>query len=219
MIRRLGALATVVAAVLAMSAMVASAASADVLTAESVPTTITGNGDSSTHTMGFDIGQFKCSGASYHGAVSASPSSQVTLTPVYTSCTLAGLAPVISLNGCDYLLHINAASTEGTTDITCSAGQEITLSAPAVALRKCIIHIPPQTGLGPITVSNIGTGTTREITLNMNISGLKYSQTTGTSEVGNCATADGTTNGTYTGKAVLTGEKSSTGVHIGIFAS
>jgi hypothetical protein len=52
--------------------------------------------------------------------------------------------------------------------------------------------------------------------LDINITNIKYSQTMGTSETGNCATADNTTGGTWTGTAILTG---SVGGHVGIFLS
>jgi hypothetical protein len=86
-----------------------------------------------------------------------------------------------------------------------------------VGTPKCIIHVPEQTDLTKVTGTNIGAGATREITLDINITNIKYSQTMGTAETGNCATADNTTGGTYTGAAVVTG--SVAGAHVGIFLS
>jgi hypothetical protein len=121
------------------------------------------------------------------------------------------------MNGCQYRINILAIGTTGSFDIVCTGSNEITITAPAVGTKKCIKHIPAQTDLTTVTATNIGTGTTREITLDINITNIKYSQTMGTSETGNCATADNTTGGTWTGTAVFTGSVS--GVHIGIFLS
>jgi hypothetical protein len=133
-----------------------------------------------------------------------------------------GLASTIDMNGCDYLVHVSltAGDTTGTVDVVCPVGQEITVTAPAVGTKKCIVHVPPQTGLTTGTGTNVGSaGPTSEITLSLALTGLKYSQTAGTAESGNCLTADNTTTGTYTGKALITGEDENTGAHIGLLLS
>jgi hypothetical protein len=122
------------------------------------------------------------------------------------------------MNGCTYRGNIEAGTgTKATVDILCTGTNEITVTAPSVGTKKCIVHIPAQTGLTSGTGTNIGSGSTREGTGDINITNIKYSQTSGTAETGNCATADNTTGGTYTGTAVFTG--SVAGAHVGVFLS
>ncbi len=207
-------------AALAMSSIVASVASADVITTEAAPTTLTG-AQGGTDVRGFHSGSTKCTTVKYTGSLSALSSSNATVTPTYSGCALLGLASTTSMNGCSFKFNVNATAgnTTGTTDIVCPAGKEITITAPSVGTPKCIVHIPAQTGLASISYSNLGSTTTREITASLNITNLKYSQTAGTAETGNCATADNTTGGTYVGSALFTGENAAGTAHIGIFVS
>jgi hypothetical protein len=207
-------------AALALSSFTASVASADVLTVESLPTTLTG-AQEGLDVLKVHAGETRCTTVKYQGTVATSPTTTITVTPTFSGCTFTGLAGAIDMNGCDYLFHINSAAgtTTGTTDIVCPAGQEITITAPAVGTKKCIVHIPPQTGLGSVTYTNVGVPPTSELTLSLALTGIKYSQTAGTAESGNCLTADSTTTGTYTGKALITGENETTGAHIGLLLS
>jgi len=217
MIRNLKFLGIALVAALAMSSVFAAAASADVITSESASsTTITGK-QGGTDTFKVDGGEVKCTTVTYTGSFSSGASSAL-LTPTYSGCTFAGLASTIDMNGCQYRGNIQAGSSTGATvDIVCTGSNEITVTAPSVGTKKCILHIPAQTGLTSATGTNIGSGTTREGTGDININNIKYSQTAGTAETGNCATADNTTGGTYTGTAVFTGSVS--GTHVGIFLS
>ncbi len=206
-------------AVWAIGAAIAGTSTADVLTSEAASTTLTGVQEGQNWL--FTGGEVKCTTVKYHGALSSTSSSQFTVTPTYSGCTFVGLAATFSMNGCDYLVRINAAAgnTTGTIDVVCSGGKEATITAPSVGTAKCIVHIPPQTGLGPVSAVNLGSTTTREITLSLNITNIAYSQTAGTAETGNCATADSKTGGTHTGSALFTGENAAGTSHIGIFLS
>jgi hypothetical protein len=216
MIRRISALGAAVAVVLAMSAIAVSMASADVMTSESAATTtLFGDNDGVTSVLSLDGLEMKCTNDNYIGSIS-SGASQVTLTFTKSGCLWTAFAGTINPNECSYLLKIKALVTTGTTDIVCPAGHEITVTWPPFGKPKCIIHIPPQSNLGTVTWTNIGAGTTREMTLDLNITGLKFDQTAGTAESLNCATADNTT-GTFIGKIRLTGMVST--VHVGVFLS
>jgi hypothetical protein len=227
MIRNLKFLGLALVAALAMSSVVASMASADVITSEKAGvTTLTGKQEG-TDVFKVHGGQVNCTTVNYSGSFTTG-ASNVLVAPTYSGCTFAGLASTIDMNGCQYRVNINAAAgnTTGTVDIVCSAGQEITVTAPSVGTKKCIIHVPGVAGPEPPpknqgltggTGTNVGSGTTRELTLDINITNIVYSQTAGTAETGNCATADNTTGGTYTGTAIVTGSVS--GAHVGIFLS
>jgi len=217
MIRNLKFLGLALVAALAMSSVLVSMASADVITSESGGVT-TAKGTGSLGVFKVHGGEVKCSVVSYSGSFS-SGGSTASVTPTYEKCSFAGLSATIDMNTCSYKVNINGgSSTEGTVDVVCTkAGDEITVTAPSVGTKKCIVHVPAQTGLTSGTGTNIGSGTTREITLDINITNIKYSQTAGTAETGNCATADNTTLGTYTGTAIVTGSVG--GAHVGIFLS
>ncbi len=215
MIRRIGVLGATMAAVLTMGVMAVGAASADSITAETYPTTLTGDNDGVSSVLALDGLEMKCSQDNYSGTLSSS-GSQITLSFTKSGCNWTGFAGMINPNGCDYLLKVNSVGTTGATDIVCPTGKEITVMWGPTP--KCIIHIPPQSNLGAVTWTNIGAGTTRELTVNLNITGFKFHQTAGTAESLNCATADNTT-GTFVGKIRLTGESDGGPGHIGIFVS
>lgn len=198
-------------------------ASADVITAESTPLTLTG-AQEGTDVIKVDGGEIKCSTVKYTGSLLFSPSSTLALTPTFSGCSFAGLAASVQMNGCTYLVHVGATfatTASGTLDIVCPAGKEMTVTAPTVGTTKCAVHIPAQTGLESVSVGNVGSGTTREVTVSFSIGAgltrIKYSQTAGTAETGNCPTADGTTSGTQEARLLLTAENGS--AHKGIFAS
>lgn len=221
--RNLKVLGLALVAVLAMSSVVASMASADSFTGETGTVVLTGSQE------GNDIftltgGSITCKEAKLVGT-STAISSTVTITPTYPektvggeqNCTALGLPGVIHANGCTYLLHIGAG-TEGTLDINCPAGKELTVTAGAPPTIRCTIHIGSQAGLTKVTFSNTGSGVTRELLVETAVSTLKYSHTKGTG-LGAC-TPGSATNGGYTGKARITGERDNGGTeHVGIFLS
>lgn len=213
MMRNLRFLGVAVFAVLAMSAVSASFASAaaDDLTAEQYPVTLTGKNDPNPPILKTTAGSYECTTSTLHATVSG-PTTTVSATPTYSGCTCIGVACTIDMNGCTYLIHMTEGTTS-TVDIVCPAGQEITLTN-----SKCILHVPPQTGLPHIVWTNVGAGATREITGHVTISGLRYKHTEG-SGIGKCTSGEGT-NGTLDWTVVVTGETDPTGAaHIGIFLS
>ena len=230
MIRNLKVLGLALAAVFAMSAIAASAASAADLTAESYPATVTGAPQTGTvDTFTTTAGKVKCPNASYTGTVSAATTT-VSITPNFNgpndTCTaLAGIVPtIIHPNGCTFLFHIEAGVSTGTVDIVCPAGNEITITAnentAGTLTTKCTIHVPPQTGIGPLSYSTTGSGTTREIRLSVAVTnGIQYTETAG-SGLGACETTTKVqTDGTYSGTDLLTGEVDGGSTHIGLFLS
>jgi hypothetical protein len=224
MIRNLKFLGLALVAVMAMSAMIASAASAaDLFTSEKVNTTLTGSQEK--HLEGgvekfdrftTDGGIVECTGATYKGTQAATTASTVTVTPTYSGCTFTGLAATIKTNECTYVFSLIGATTTGEVEIKCPTGKEITVEVGPESTRRCIIHVPAQK-LGGITYTNIGAGTTREVTVAVNTgTTLKYSETAGTGS-GACATADNTTTGKYIGAAKVTGENAAGTEHFGVF--
>jgi hypothetical protein len=225
MMRNLKVLGLALVAMFAMSAVAASMASADDLTSESSPVTLTG-AQEENDVFTTTAGNTSCKEVKYKSAPTATPTTTVSVTPEYPektagglqNCTALGFPAKVDTNGCTYLFHIGAGVTTGTLDIVCAGSNEITVTANNTATEKCIIHVKGQTGLGPITYTNVGSGTTRELTVSAKITNLSYSHTRPAGEpgLGACTTGSGTT-GSYNGKAIVTGENASG--HVGIFLS
>ena len=183
---------------LTMSALIVSSASADAFKAGQYPVTLTGAQSGSIGKFVTTAGSAECTTATLAGTVSGD-TQEWAVTPTYSGCACVGVACTIDTNGCGYRLKIGAATT-GTLDIVCPAGNTITFTN-----TKCVIHIGSQTGVGTVTYSNSGSGTTQEVIYALNLSGLKYSHTKGTG-IGACTTGSGTT-GTWTGTGRMTGEQ------------
>jgi hypothetical protein len=226
MTRNLKALGLALVAAMAFCAVVVSAASADEFRAESAPLTLTGKQDPGTlDKFTTTAGTLECEEATYHATTATSPASSITITPpVYGSCSVAGIPSTVHMNGCDYKFTIDAApATTGTVHVECPTTvgpphvtHEITITVgfPTV---KCTIHVHEQT-IGGIIYTNVGAGATREITIDVNATGLTYTETAGTG-LGACSTSSTQHNGTYVGKATVTGEVDPSGGHIGVFVS
>lgn len=222
MIRNLKALGLALVALLAMTAVSASTASADDLTSEKTPVTLTGKQSGTGDVFTTTAGTVKCKEVIYTAASVVTPTTTVDVTPNYPLTTAGGeqncagfsLPAEITTSGCVYRLTIGAATTGG-FDIVCPVGQEITATVKGGGTTKCTIHIPPQNIAAGVTFSNTGAGTTREVDIASNISGtLAYKHTAGTG-LGACTS--GSASGSYTGSAIVTAE--SGGVHVGIFLS
>ena len=175
---------------------------------------LTGGQEGSSNTFDVQFGEVKCTTAKYTAATELATFTTITFAPTFEGCTLAGVTTTIDMNGCDYLLHVNneGAPYKGPLDIVCEAGKEITVTGGT----KCTVHIPPQTGLGPITYANIGSGATSEITVNLSgAQNVTYSQTPGTG-VGKCTAV--TSTGKYTGTATVKAE-TALGSHLGLWVA
>jgi hypothetical protein len=226
MTRNLKALGLALVAAFAFCAVIASAASADEFRAESAPVTLTGIQDPGTlDKFTTTAGTFECEKANYTGTQGAVSSTAVVITSVYSECFVGGAIPaIIDLNGCTYKFTIDAApATTGTVHIECPTTvgpphvtHEVTITI-GIPTGKCTIHVHEQT-IGGIKYTNVGAGATREITVDVNTSGITYTETAGTG-LGACTTSSTQHNGAYVGKTTITGEKDPSGVHIGVFVS
>jgi hypothetical protein len=199
-------------AMFAMSAMVAATASADDFNAESYTATLAGTKD------GEDLftttaGTVKCTTPTYAATITAKTKT-ISATPSYTGCTGFGFPAEVITTGCTYVFTVNGGtSTEGKVDVECGSN-EITVVAKSGATVKCTVHVKTQTDLtGTVKYTNVGVGTTREVTLEANLGGIDYTHTAG-SGIGACVSGSAT-NGTLTGKGFVTGSKA--GAHVGVF--
>lgn len=207
-------------AMLAMGAVGSAPASGDELTSEKYPVTLTGKTDQgSQFLLTTTAGSTSCTDVTYDGTVSGALTT-VTVIPSLSGCIAFGFPVTTHMNSCGLLFHINgASSTEGKVDIECTKpGDEITDTAIGAGTTKCTFHIPPQSDIsGALKYSTIGAGTTREITVDVNLSGIDYTHTKGTG-IAACLSGS-STSGTLEAKIVLTGEVAGGSTHIGVFLS
>jgi hypothetical protein len=217
--RNLKVLGLALVAMFAMSAVAATVASADDLTAESYPTTLTGKPDPTATKPDIFVttaGNISCTEPAYHATLEAAATS-VTATATYAGCTAFGLPAQIDMEGCSYVFTImGGTSTVGDADLSCPAGKEVIITQKPT--DKCIVRVKAQSDLtGTVTYSNIGAGATREVTIKAAITGIDYAHTKG-SGIAACTTGTSTT-GTLDATAVVTGDVPGGSVHRGVFLS
>ena len=216
MTRKLKVLGLALVAAFAMSAVAASVATAEAFHfgSEVEHTVITGS-QVTEDVFTVHGGTVKCSTATYAGGTINSAnknSTEITINPTYGGCRFAGIADsaTIDMNSCDYLFTPKTTDAgpvyTGEVHIKCKTqGDTITVTVVIGGVTKCIVHIPEQS-LSGITYTNVnpGGGAKTHLLVDVNITGIKYSQTEGTGG-GKCETKDNTTTGTYVGQATIKG--------------
>jgi hypothetical protein len=144
MIRNFKVLGLALVAVLAMSAVVASAASAQ-FTANSYPTTVTATSPLGNDVFTVDGTSVECDGH-FEGSASEA-STTITIKAVYTNCKAFGFATAtVNMNGCDYTFHSNQTVT-----VDCPVGKVITIVA-----GNCEVQVGAQGPLSTVDLSNNG---------------------------------------------------------------
>ena len=194
MIRNLKVLALAVGAVLALTAMMASAASAAEYTASAYPATATGANTKGSEVFTTEGGKVECNSHFVTGSITE-PTSTITVTPTYTSCEAFGfLEATVNMEGCDYVFHVSGTGPfTNTVDVVCPTGKSIKIVA-----SSCRVEIKGQEKLGSVAVSNVGSG----ILAKPNVTGIAYTVT----QDGFLCPFGGTgnkTGATYTGEVTL----------------
>jgi hypothetical protein len=135
MIRNLKAFSLALAAVFAMSAVAASAASAEVqgwFTAESYPAHIDGAdrvGEPSRFTGLFGI-SLTCTTTTYTASISAAVT-ELTVTPTFANCSSGNRTMTVTMNSCDLVFTDATAPTTNSddwtikSDLTCESGNKV----------------------------------------------------------------------------------------------
>lgn len=207
MMRGLRVIGLSVVAGLVLGACLAPAASAEAFNfkSEKAPTTITGSQHAGTHVFTTDPGVVQCVGAKFTSQLKVAEQLEMTLVPTYSGCTAFGFIVPITLNGCHYLLTadtLEEGSYEGRIDLVCPAGGRIEWKVPG-----CTVTFPGQTELGSVTFTNKGSGTGREITVDVDVTGFAYEEhKTGIFPVPCAESTKLKFNGTWQFSATLKGE-------------
>jgi hypothetical protein len=203
---------------IAASGVVATAALAD------VPWDFKADGDYVRYTgalvepkeqMGGDLGTITCEETIYEseppeegGEVTADTT--IAVKPRKGGCKGNGIPVEFDTNSCKYLFHAEMAAsetaTEGSVDIVCNKKtDDFTFTEILAGTLKCTIHVPQQDGLKKVTFTNGSSGGVKDITVDFNLTGLKYTQTAGTG-LGACTSTSETANGTILGNFTLKGD-------------
>jgi hypothetical protein len=190
MTRNLKVLALAVGAVLALTAMMVSAASAASYTASAYPATATGSNTKGSEVFTVEHGKVECD-SHFEGSLSAA-SSTLTVKPKYTSCEALGfLEGTVNMEGCDYLFHATS-TTSSTVDVVCTSG------SIKITAGTCRFEVKGQTGLKSVGTTNSG----GSVIAKPNVSGIAYTVT----QDGFLCPFTGTgnkTGATYTGEVTL----------------
>jgi hypothetical protein len=204
MIRNAKVLGLAIVAALALTAVMASAASATNFTAATYPVKISG-AQTETHKFTVGGGTVTCSTATFSGEASEA-SETLTIIPTYSNCTAFGFIGAtvtgFSSTGCDYLFHTN-----GVTDLKCTSG-DVQIDAGDC---RVTLEAANNQGLSSNTFTNTPAG---KVTVDTKVSGIHA--VVSTQGLGLCTVAPGTyANATYEGTTLVEG-KNSKGVAVAI---
>lgn len=161
MIGKVKTLCIALAAVMALSALIASVARAGTLDIGTGPAVLKGNSDttffgSQQHVFTFYSGvtpfNVVCDSASFEGETFGISIQEAAFTPTYSSCKLAGMSAVFQMNGCRYTIQgtSQAVRTFDVNILGCTAGKQIQIKSAV-----CTIDIPEQIWLHHLTATNI----------------------------------------------------------------
>lgn len=162
-----------------------------------------------------EAGSFRCKTITYSGTVNEADTAttEFSVTPAFSSCIGLGFINIpIHVNGCQYkftAITKEGSNYEGKVDIVCGA-KPIEFTVPG-----CTVTVGSQNGLGKVTFTNVGSGTTREVTIDLNLTGIHYVQ----HDAGITCSNGTRTNGTYVGALLVTGQNTSGTQHVGVFAT
>jgi len=201
MIRNLKVLGLAIAAVMAMSAMMASAASAvPQFTASAYPATVTGSNTKGSEVFTTEGGKVECDSHFVSHSLAAA-SSTLTVTPTYTNCEAFGLNATVNTEGCTYVFHATEKVSTGVynnhVDVVCPTGKSIKIVAGG---GLCRAEIKGQNGLTTVKTTNVAGG---GVTVEPNVSSVAYTVTTDSFGCPFSGTGN-KTDGKYTGHVVVT---------------
>lgn len=203
--RKLRYIVTMSLAVMGVLAVSASAASAAKFHAESSPTYLLGEQQTrNVFTINpgtVEAKTVECNTAKFTGTFSGTELSTLeAIHPEYSGCTAFGLSATVTTTGCNYTLHEPTGSGPytGTVDVVCESGHVIEVNA---GLGTCTVRVGSQANLGSVRYENEGSGSTRDVLLTANVTGIS-AEVNGV--LGTCG-PNGVRPGQYTGSVLAKG--------------
>jgi hypothetical protein len=196
MIRNLKALGLALVALVALSALVASSASAagERFHSEVEPTILTGT-NTNTHVFAAGSAHVECTEATFRGTATLKTEATQTVHPTYNGCTFLGEPATVDTTGCNYVFSSETVAGVLPVEIECTSGYAIKVTSPG-----CTLTFGAQKNTGGVTVTNEGSGTTRDSKV------VSSTGATFTKSGSLCFLVSGTT-GTYTGTTTVKGFK------------
>ena len=165
---KLKTLGATIVAMLALTAVVDSAAAALSYRASSYPTTATAESAIGNDKIATEGGTVECK-AHFQGTMFEART-QLTVTPTYSGCKAFGfISATVNLNGCDYLFNEPFGSSSNYTarvDVACPWGKTIEITA-----STCKIAIGSQFMGGSFAVTNT---MTNDVGLKAGLFGIEY---------------------------------------------
>ncbi|HEX7278112.1 MAG TPA: hypothetical protein VF255_00685 [Solirubrobacterales bacterium] len=169
--------------VVALGALTGTAAVAADFHSEVAHTEYIGEQHASEDTWTFNAGTVRCSHVTWEGTETVATTTTLTLTPTTSGCKAFGFVNTAIDHRCSLTLHTKSGtSTAGTETIECPQYETITAF-------NCWVTIGPQGPLTGVTYTNQGAGTSRDITIDFNTTGIEYTQ--------HSKSFPGCTNGTF----------------------
>jgi hypothetical protein len=204
--RELKTLGVAFAAVMAMAIFAGTASATLALFHSEVSHTEIKGEQDGTDVFTVNAGTVKCTVATYFGTTSVVTPTEITVKPTYNNCTAFGFVnTTIDTNGCSYTFTSHP-TTPPVMHIVCP-------SAPiTVTAFNCWVTVGSQTVNSGIAYTNKSTETTRDVTVDVNLSSLTYTQHP--QKIPQC-TRGTFTNGTYVGAATVKGTNTA-GTQVGI---
>ncbi len=158
-------------AVLAVSVVAASAASAHVFHSETGAATVTGT---QVEKNKFTIaGQaFECSTATLAASTSEKTVSEIeNVAPTYGTCNYGAQSATITMEGCTYTLSSTTdLNGDALTKIICPAGKHIKIDLElgcTITVKEALAANGTQTATGGVHYTNQGAGTTRDVLVDL----------------------------------------------------
>jgi hypothetical protein len=120
----------------------------------------------------------KCATAKFEGTSLAATTTDVTLTPQFSSCTFGGVAATIDTNGCKYTLSGVASLTADAAITGCEGGKHLTITQ-----GTCELTVPEQSELSHVVFENKNPGAgegepmetnTKDLLATVTIQGIHY---------------------------------------------
>jgi len=200
MIRNVKILGLLVVAAMAMSAMVASAASAVEFHSDSTNTWLTNTTTTGTsHKFDAAGNNITCTTASFKSTQEAKTTSSIKAEATYANCTFFGVAVTVSMGNCAYEFKANGeVAVVDRTGLNCDSAK-ITFKGTFLG-ASCHVEIGEQTGLKTATYDGASTAV-GTVTVTPAVTGITYTATGGL-----CGETGTKTNGNYTsGTTTMTG--------------
>ena len=219
MIRYLDKAGIALAAICALGAAIASAASADKFTSDSTATAVTATTETgSKEVLKIWSGQIECNVAHLAGDFNGTEATEITMHPTYTECTgeIGGSKAAVTADttGCDFIFRTTTdANGDAPTIIECTAGTAIKMTGPL----GCTISIPAQSPTGGVSYVNGNDGVKDDVTIRTTDTHVVYETSFACQLAGLTASAsDGVFEGAVTAKGYRYTTKNTLANHEGV---